>query len=161
MKLANQATAQARNLARVLHPIVLEDGLESALKELGSNMERLYGISCGVQMGGDLPEIDKATRRHLYYVAQEAATNAVKHGGAKNVSIRVARYDGQCKLFVKDDGAGLSERRNTSNGMGLHIMRYRAHMIHASFSIRTGADGGTVVRLAWPLPTSEKAGSSD
>jgi PAS domain S-box-containing protein len=159
VKLANQATAQARNLARVLHPIVLEDGLESALKELGSNMERLYGISCNVHMGEDLPEIDDATRRHLYYVAQEAVTNAVKHGRAKNVSVRLARYGDRCKLFVRDDGAGLSKQPNTSNGMGLHIMRYRAHMIHASFSIRPGEDGGTVVRLSWPSPKSEKTSS--
>jgi PAS domain S-box-containing protein len=155
VKLANQATAQARNLARVLHPIVLEDGLESALTELGSNTEQLFGISCKVQMGGDVPEIDEATRRHLYYVTQEAVTNAVKHGGAKNISIRVTRFEDECELFVRDDGAGLSKKSNTSNRMGLHIMRYRANMIHASFSIRHGADGGTVVRLAWPMPKTE------
>ncbi len=155
VKQVNQATAQARNLARVLHPIVLEDGLESAFTELGSNMERLFGISCKVQIGGEVPEIDEATTRHLYYVAQEAVTNAVKHGGAKIISIRVTRFGDQCKLFVRDDGAGLSKKPNTSNGMGLHIMRYRAHMIHASFSIESGAAGGTVVRLSWPLPTNE------
>lgn len=160
VKLANQATAQARNLARVLHPIVIEDGLESALVELCSNMERLFEISCKVHMGGDVPEIDEATRRHLYYVAQEAVTNAVKHGGAKNISIRVARFGDQCKLFVRDDGAGFSKKPNTCDGMGLHIMRYRAHMIHASFSIRPGADGGTVVRLAWPSPKIENKGST-
>jgi signal transduction histidine kinase len=160
VKLANQTTAQARNLARVLHPVVLEDGLESALMELASNMEQLYGISCNVQIGGDVPELDHATRRHLYYVSQEAVTNAVKHGRAKNISVRVARFGDQCKLYIKDDGTGLSKEPNRSSGMGLHILRYRAHMIHASFSIRPGTDGGTVVCLAWPSPKSEK-GSSD
>jgi PAS domain S-box-containing protein len=160
-KLAKQTTAQARNLARVLHPVVLEDGLESALMELSTNMERLYGISCNVQYGRDVLELDDRTRRHLYYVTQEAITNAIKHGGAKNVFIRVARFGDQCKLFVRDDGAGLSKEPTTSNGMGLHIMRHRAHMIHASFSIQPGTDGGTVVRLAWPSPKKEKAEPTD
>jgi signal transduction histidine kinase len=128
--------------------------------ELGSNMERLFGVPCKVQIGGDVPKIDDVTRRHLYYVAQEAVTNAVKHGEAKNISIRVLRFGDQCELLVRDDGTGFSNKPNTSNGMGLHIMRYRAHMIHASFSIRPGADGGTVVCLSWPSPKSKKTGST-
>ena len=89
--------------------------------ELGANMERLYGISCKAQIGGDCPELGNATRRHLYYVAQEAVTNAIKHGRAKNISIRVACFGDQCRLFVRDDGAGLSKEPATKQRTGTSL----------------------------------------
>ena len=148
-QLVNQAITEARHLARGLSPVALEvGGLKVALEELGFNMERLFDVSCVVRAEGVIPLRDDGKARQLYYVAQEAVTNAVKHGHAKNVEIRLVNTEDECALTVRDDGIGLSSNMQTSKGMGLHIMRYRANMIHASFSIQAAPGGGTVVHLS-------------
>jgi len=48
-------------------------------------------------------------------------------------------------LTIKDDGRGFPETPFSPQGMGLHIMNYRARMIGASLDIRRGASGGTIV----------------
>jgi nitrate/nitrite-specific signal transduction histidine kinase len=53
--------------------------------------------------------------------------------------------DDEVILTVKDDGVGFTGGPETSSGMGLHIMNYRAKMIGASLDIRRGAGGGTIV----------------
>lgn len=150
-QLVTQAMTQARHLARGLYPVALEvGGLMAALDEMSANMKRLFGVSCVVEAVDCLSPSEEATARHLYYVVQEAVTNAIKHGQAKNVVVQLERTGDKCMLSVRDDGTGLSADARSSKGMGLHIMRYRANMIHASFIIKSAPKGGTIVRLAWP-----------
>lgn len=150
-RLVTQAMTQARHLARGLYPVALEvGGLMAALDEMSANMKRLFGVSCVVEAEDCLSPSDDATTRHLYYVVQEAVTNAIKHGQANNVLVRLERTGDKCMLTVRDDGTGFVESQEPSKGMGLHIMRYRANMIHASFHIAAQTEGGTIVRLTWP-----------
>ncbi len=150
-QLVSQAITQARHLARGLYPVALEvGGLMAALEEMSANMKRLFGVSCVVEAEDCLSPSDEATARHLYYVVQEAVANAIKHGQAKSVVVQLERAGDKCMLTVRDDGTGISAKRETSKGMGLHIMRYRANMIHASFHIEPAPGGGTVVHLSWP-----------
>jgi signal transduction histidine kinase len=151
-ELVKQAITQARHLARSVNPVALEvGGLKVALEELGLDMERLFNINCAVTAEDVLPVLDNVTARHFYYVAQEAMTNAVKHGHSKNVEVRLLNTQDHCALTVQDDGVGFSPEALTSSGMGLHIMRYRANIIHGSFSIRPAPSGGTLVHLSVDL----------
>jgi PAS domain S-box-containing protein len=148
-RLVNQTITEARHLARGLSPVALEvGGLKVALEELALNMERLFDVSCIVKAEDVLPVRDDGKARHLYYVAQEAVTNAVKHGHAEKVEIRLVNTEDECALTIRDDGIGFSNKVQTNEGMGLHIMRYRANMIHASFSIQPAPGGGAVVHLS-------------
>jgi signal transduction histidine kinase len=122
----------------------------AALDEMSANMKRLFGVSCVVEAEDCLSPSDGTTARHIYYVVQEAVTNAIKHGQAKNILVRLERAGDKCMLTVRDDGTGFLAKPVASKGMGLHIMRYRANMIHASFHIAAQPEGGTVVRLTWP-----------
>jgi signal transduction histidine kinase len=79
---------------------------------------------------------------HLYRIAQEAVTNAVKHGGAKKIVICLAELEDKCTLTITDDGVGLPESFAKNKGTGLHIMKYRAATIGASLEIgRAGRRG--------------------
>jgi len=81
--------------------------------------------------------------------------NAVKHAGAKQITIRLAAVNGETVLSVKDDGIGLpSGVVEESKGMGLRIMRYRAGMIGGTLDIHNGLDGGAVVSCAFPTVES-------
>ena len=54
-------------------------------------------------------------------------------------------YDG---TTVEDDGKGFPEKE-TGDGMGMHIMRYRASAIGAAFEAKRGERGGTVITCSW------------
>jgi signal transduction histidine kinase len=85
---------------------------------------------------------------HLYRIAQESISNAIRHGRAGRVWLQLDQdARGQVTLSIEDDGAGLpppEERRPA--GQGLRIMAQRARMINASLDIRDGTTGGTIVR---------------
>jgi len=141
------AMDMTRSLARGLHPAAIErDGLGFALRELAENTERVFGVACAASVGEAVRIEDTATAGHLFRIAQEAVANAVKH--AKTDSIRVdLRSDALgISLSVTDNGAGMPKEIDTTRGLGLRIMRYRAEVIGATLDIARAPGGGTVVR---------------
>src|SRR6185503_17562674 len=80
--------AQTRSLARGLSPLVLEsEGLMAALAELAANTEKLFRVKCQFECPTPVYLHDLLTATHLFRIAQEAVTNAVKHGKAKEIEI--------------------------------------------------------------------------
>ena len=88
---------------------------------------------------------DIAKAINLYRITQEAITNAIKHGKAKNIKIELTTKDSCLTLMVENDGLDFPAKQTQSKGMGLKIMKYRAEIINGSLDIHKGADGGTVV----------------
>ena len=84
---------------------------------------------------------------HLYHIAQEAVNNAVKHGKASNILIRLHHAGAHVTLAIEDDGIGIPQPA-PSTGMGLHIMSHRARMIGGALSIERRPNGGTLVTCA-------------
>jgi signal transduction histidine kinase len=78
----------------------------------------------------------------LYRIAQEAASNALRHGRARNIAISLDATSKSIMLAVTDDGTGLPADARTKKGMGLRIMDYRAGMIGATFDIQNLPSGG-------------------
>jgi PAS domain S-box-containing protein len=143
--LITDAVEKTRVLARGLCPVhLVANGLESALQELAANTEKIFGIHCTFECDHPILIRDNALATHLFYIAQEATQNAIKHGKAKNINIDLSEDTGKVSLRIKDDGCGISENVS-SKGMGLHIMSYRAKMIHASLDIKPGVNCGTLV----------------
>ena len=122
------------------------DGLLAAMEELSENAPQLLGIVCHWEHTGAEPNIDHNRALHLYRIAQEAVSNSVKHGHAKNVTISLDVDNPNLRLKVIDDGSGLSPKTVANPGLGLRIMRYRAKMIDALLTVeRAGSAGGTIV----------------
>jgi len=145
-RLINQGITQTRNLAKGFYPVDLHSyGLVSALKSLASNMEQLFGISCRFRCEGAVEVEDVSTKIQLYRIAQEAVTNAVKHGKAKNIAIIMSSSGDTAIIKIENDGEEMPAEHGKSSGMGLRIMRYRARVINALLDIRSGAAGGAVV----------------
>ena len=137
------AIANTKNIARGLSPVALEsNGLMVALQELAENSAKLFQISCEFRFDGCVAVDDNTVAMHLYRIAQEAVTNAVKHGGAKEIVIRLAESEDKCILTITDDGLGLPETFAKNQGTGLQIMKYRAATIGASLEVgRAGGRG--------------------
>ncbi len=146
--------SQTRALARSLSPFILEsEGLASALRELASTTEKLFGVKC--RLTGEPSSLNpgQTVATHLYRIVQEAISNAVKHGKARNIEIALSVEDGCMLLTVSDNGHGFSAQPRSASGMGLRIMRYRAGIIGATLLVQKRPDGGVqiVCRLNTPL----------
>lgn len=144
--LAAEAIQQTRVLARGLFPIELDrQGLKGALEVLAVGVEQMFHVRCQVE--GDLgaPIRDRNRATHLFRIAQEAVSNAVRHGKASTVRINLACRDGFSQMSVEDDGVGFSAIPPDNEGMGLRSMRYRAEVLGAALEIRSSASGGTSV----------------
>jgi signal transduction histidine kinase len=100
---------------------------------------------------------DEVLADHLYRIAQEAVTNAVKHGHGRNIVIGLAVVNGGGALTIRDDGRGFDGVPKSKPGLGLRIMSYRAKMISGSLSVESSLNGGTVVQCSFPMavPASE------
>jgi PAS domain S-box-containing protein len=146
----NQAIAQARNLARGLSPVELERaGLPAALQQLSLSVQSVFHVPCQFTGNEACTIQDKAVATHLYRIAQEAVTNAVRHGKPKHIWVAFQPVNGGVALTVKDDGVGVPEVLDGRKGMGLQFMRYRATMIGATLDVRRAPEGGTLVTCAF------------
>ena len=79
---------------------------------------------------------DVVVATHLFYIAQEAVNNAIKHGRARHIAIALSVLDDDG--LPRDPGRRrrhLDAFRRASPGMGLHIMRYRANMIGGTLDV--------------------------
>ena len=146
-----QTTEQTRELAKGLHPVDLdENGLMSALEELTATTEHLFGVSCTLRCDRLVPINDSSVAINLYRIAQEAITNAIKHGRAKNILVELSSSGDCSKLTVENDGLNFPQAQTRSEGMGLKVMNYRAEMIDATLNICTGTNSGTIVTCVFP-----------
>ncbi|WP_020518963.1 GAF domain-containing sensor histidine kinase [Catelliglobosispora koreensis] len=81
-------------------------------------------------------------------VAEEALHNALRHSGAKNITLELSIADGVLGCEIRDDGVGIDPE--DVKGLGLASMRERAERVHGTLTV-TQANPGTILKLAVPL----------
>jgi len=146
VNLVNEAINKTRELARGLLPVVSDaQGLMSALRQWAGEVEDLFAVSCRFQCLTPVLIHDDTVATHLYYVAREAVNNAIRHGHARQIVIRLAADQRQGALTIQDDGYGISSTVPGNKGMGLHLMNYRARMVGGSLELQRVPTGGTIV----------------
>ncbi|MEN3939870.1 PAS domain S-box protein [Prosthecobacter sp. SYSU 5D2] len=159
--LLGKSLNHTRSLARGLDPVAPEQGgLGAALKNLAERSADLFGISCQFESRAEVMLEDQKGAIHLYRIAQEAINNAVRHGRAQNVRIRLSTRGPKAVLSVIDDGLGIKETAAMHEGMGLRIMRYRSEMITGTLEIKKAAKRGTCVTCSFPLSATSKTVST-
>jgi len=147
----NRNVVIARELARGLQAVELTaSGLKSALHDLAAQACQSRVIKCQFKAARDVRVPDDTVALHLYRIAQEAVTNAVKHSGAKNVSITLDCNPNHVCVTVEDDGKGFQTKRR-GKGLGLHMMRYRANALGGELKIMRRQGGGTEILCSIPL----------
>jgi len=157
-RLLDRATDEARGLARGLHPVeATPNGLMNALQELADSTSHLFNVNCQCLLPGTVMVTEYVVANHLFRIAQEAVTNAIKHGHATNISIELTREEKQLVLTVWNNGSPVSEHAGPG-GLGLRTMDYRAAQIGATIELVSKADQEVVLRCVRPLPA--KASSS-
>ena len=152
VKMIEEAIILTRTFARGLLPVEIEgEGLMDGFQELARNISERFKVACEFDCHEPVLLNDAESSTHFYRVAQEAITNAIKHGKARHIKISLEKTNGVISLTVTDDGIGLPENARSSQGLGLHIMAYRANMIGATFEIERLPVSGTRVTCKLPF----------
>lgn len=148
VSLIDDATTKARSLSRGLCPVhLVAYGLDSALNQIAEHTKKTAGIDCTFHGDEALDITDHNMATHLYYIAQEAVNNAVKHAEASAIDISL-RVEGEyLYLVITDNGCGINEEQEV-NGMGMQIMKYRALVIGAFIKINSNRGMGTTVHTS-------------
>jgi signal transduction histidine kinase len=150
--LSREALDELRALVLELRPPDLDrDGLCGTLSKHVELLRRLHGAR--IELDADAgasggPEQDREVLR----VAQEALHNALRHAGARGVSVALHEREGLLELEVSDDGAGFdpSDAELRSHHLGLTSMEERAARIGGTLTISSDLGAGTTVRLVAP-----------
>ena len=157
-ELVRQATGQSMALARGLDPLT-EHGtdLPDALDALARRGETMFSVRCHLDRSGEVSGLPASVGVHLYRIAQEALTNAVKHGKASDVRIGLHGRDGGVELVVCDDGSGIPKRYE--RGQGIRIMEYRSSVIGGVLEVAK-REGGRGTRVSCRVPVVPAAGAA-
>ncbi len=151
-ELISSSIGQARDVARGLALVPLETGgLASALEELVMRTRSRHRIACRFVENGVLPDLEETVATNLFRIAQEAVTNAVKHGKATEIDVVLSTGPKQIQLEILDDGCGLAAPSG-GKGMGMHIMNYRARTVGAALAVEPRSEGGTRLSCSVPRP---------
>jgi len=162
VRLVNEAINKTRELARGLLPVVSDaQGLMSALQQRAGEVEDLFGVSCRFQCVAPVLIHDDTVATHLYYIAREAINNAIKHGHASEIVIRLAADHEQAALAISDNGSGIADVPANNSGMGRHLMNYRARVVGGSLEIQRVPTGGTMVTCFFPVQPSANESIGD
>jgi signal transduction histidine kinase len=148
--------ADLRALITDLRPAALDElGAEAALQALAERAQR-HGIEVDVSI--DLAyEQGRVSARHIpeveiaiYRIAQEALSNAAKHGRATRAVVEVQETETTIHLSVRDDGDGFDQTVQ-SGGFGLLGMRERVQLLDGTLHVESEPGNGTTVRATLPV----------
>ncbi len=152
--LATHTIGTCRSVARGLLPVAeTQGGLVAGLRDLVRRLNDVPGppIQFAVVEAAAVGLSASATD-HLYRIAQEALTNAIKHSSARSIQLTLDIGPSSVLLRVCDDGSGIVTSRQDEDGLGLKTMRYRADLIGAQISIQPQSRRGTCVTCECPQP---------
>ena len=140
--LISESLSLAKKLLKGLFLVEIDyEGLPSTLKNLATSVSEIYEISCSFEEENEEDDIDVIKATELYYIANEAVHNAVKHGDADNITILLRNSSDDITLEVTDNGCGFKDKNfRESSGFGLKLMKFRAKMIGAKIYIGNNSD---------------------
>lgn len=157
VRLLNETMSEARDLARGLTSIGPKGAsLGESLETLARNVSLAHGSFCAFVEDDRCPELGRETTAHLVRIAQEAVGNAITHGRADEIEIRVMCIDSAGLLRIRDNGVGLPKEYLVHAGIGLHTMEYRARAIGGSLTVAPQPQRGVTVTCTFPLPPDDE-----
>lgn len=149
--LATEALTFTRGLARGIFPVQMDaTGLSVALEDLAKTTSALTGVAIQFFEHGDPVVADPEAAMHLYRIAQESVSNALRHSDARTITIALNKNANSLSLVIADDGKGMDMLQNSAASIGLRSMRYRARALGAELHIDTKPNEGTIISCEMP-----------
>ncbi len=147
-----EAMHRTRALTHGLFPgkIQIAD-VRGAILELISQVRARFQVEVKPEFIGRFPQHSANQIIQIYRLAQEAISNAIKHGRASAIGIQLKAKPTTMLLSITDNGTGLPQTEPTEKGVGLHIMKYRSNTLGGELNIRNAPKQGVIVTLEYPF----------
>ena len=147
VQIAREGITDVRQSVKALRPDALESmTLGNALEKSVDDMRRSTGVSIDYECLAELSGMGQDEEEVVYRIVQESTTNAIRHGRADHIRIRITKEDNVLRIHISDNGCGSKE---VKEGFGLHHMRERLQMLGGTLSY-DGSDG-FVIDAALPV----------
>lgn len=161
-ELARKTTKEIRHMLFTLRPLILESqGLSAALKQLGEKVRETHDQNVIVEIDTGVDDIlEKSRQGVLFYIAEEAVNNAVKHAQAQHIWVRLKMQNDTLTLELQDDGVGFNvgavdSEYDRRSSLGMVNMRERAEMLNGTVRIDSAEGQGTRIMVVVPLLASD------
>ena len=149
-QLINGSVMDARNIAHDLHKEEIEAaGLVQALQDLVQR--KIWKTRCRLERNCQVNIEDDKVASALYRILREAILNANKHARASDIVLEIRRSKNNLVFSVSDNGVGFRSKTKDGQGLGFHIMQYRAQSIGARLELESLKKGGARVACYLPL----------
>jgi signal transduction histidine kinase len=142
---------------RLSPPVLYELGLGAALEWLGEQVQQKHAIKVSFHDDGKPRHLSQETRVTLFKAVRELLLNIIKHAGARNIAITIARNGPYIEVTVRDDGVGFDIARpnlRTSQGgggFGLFSIREKLRFLGGRMKMKSEPGKGTECTLIAPL----------
>ncbi len=156
-EMARQTTREIRHMLFTLRPLILESqGLGPALYQLALKARDSHDEDIQLEIDPDSTSgMDPGVQGALFYIVEEAVTNAQKHAAAEHIWIRLKREAEGTRLEVEDDGVGFNvgavdahyEQRGS---LGMVNMRERAELAGGLLGVKSAEGEGTRIWVSLP-----------
>jgi signal transduction histidine kinase len=163
-ELARRTTKEIRHMLFTLRPLVLESqGLVAALQAMADKVKETYSQNVSIQVDEDiLKNMDVGKVGVVFYIVEEAVTNARKHAKAAHIRVRLQPYNKEIALLeIEDDGAGFDvaavmRAYDQRGSLGMVNLRERTELVNGVLNLQSAPGKGTRVQVYIPL-TEEAA----
>jgi signal transduction histidine kinase len=143
---ARQAVKEMRLFLHEMQPVDLKDGLVSSLHHRLAAVEGRADIKARLLADENI-QLTKDKEIALYYIAQEALNNILRHAHAKTVAINLKQTRQNVILKIVDDGRGFDIKKIDQGGMGLRNIKERALQVNGKFKITSTPGAGTKISV--------------
>lgn len=142
-----------RNMARALHPSVLEHfGLTEAVRGFLQDAGLEAEAELKAEVAKDFPRFSPTAESTVYRIVQEAVTNALRHAKARSIRVRFSGANAMALISIEDDGRGFDTQGSEAmGGIGMVSMRERAEMIGGQLLVSSVKGEGTSIVLRIPV----------
>ena len=149
---AKSVMTDLRQLARGIHPAILEDrGLDAALSALAARSRIPVGLDVQLR-SADAPPLGRELEAVAYFVVAEALTNIAKHAEATAAGVSVTAGPEVLRVRIEDDGRGGAQVRRDGQSTGLAGLTDRVRATGGHLDVASPPGGGTVLIAVIPLP---------
>jgi two-component system, NarL family, sensor histidine kinase DegS len=152
-EMVRDALTEVRRIIYDLRPMALDDlGLVPTLKKYLETIEEYnQGIRILFQSNGQEFRLPSNYETSVFRLVQEAVSNAIRHGKATQIEVKVEWLKDRVTIIVKDNGSGFDQSIVKNQSFGLIGMKERIDLIEGDFFINSSPGNGTVLMFQIPF----------
>ncbi|MCM3743922.1 sensor histidine kinase [Sporosarcina luteola] len=152
-EMVRNALLEVRRIIYDLRPMALDDlGLIPTLRKYSSTvMEYEKGITIHFMNNGTEKRFESSIEVAIFRLVQECISNALKHGNARDVWVKVEWLRDTMNIVVKDNGKGFDPSQTKDKSFGIIGMRERVELLKGEMKIMSAIGNGTTVLFRIPL----------